>query len=155
MVCKCKFADHWSPLWGAQWSVLKSAENVPGLNNIPRSCPEWNISEGSGTFSKRLKDKVSLSGLNWRENADMSNVKESLIFLAVSRRVSGLDLISLSKVTASKISHESNHRWENLIEITVGLDFILSNRYINKYVREMISILYRTLNRHWSASRIY
>jgi predicted NAD-dependent protein-ADP-ribosyltransferase YbiA (DUF1768 family) len=31
--------------------------------------------KGSGTFSKWMKSSVSLLGHNWRENADMSNVK--------------------------------------------------------------------------------
>lgn len=69
-----------------------------------------------------MKSSVSLLGHNWRENADMSNVKGgqssykipifvvynyiNIIHLALSRRVSRQCLTALSKVTASKIITE-------------------------------------------------
>lgn len=44
---------------------------------MPKSCLYIYLLyiKGSGTFSKCMKSSVSLLGHNWRENADMSNVK--------------------------------------------------------------------------------
>jgi hypothetical protein len=63
--------------------------------------------DGNETFSNSLMSSVSLLGLIWRENANMSNVKGGLkikILLALSIRVSILFAYRiLSYVTVSKI----------------------------------------------------
>jgi len=74
------------------------------------------VAEHSG---KERRIGFNLFGLNWVENADMSNVKMGKIPFAESRRVPKLCLTAWGKVTASKVKSEKNSWWENLLIITV------------------------------------